>query len=73
MSAYDQIICDGRTEFGVLLDLPESELSRVASPEIVASILNMRNGNVEIRPGFDGLYGIVKIAGVQKKSQSHLV
>ena len=73
VSAYDQIICDGRTEFGVLLDLPESELSRVASPEIVASILNMRNGNVEIRPGFDGLYGIVKIAGMQKKSQSHLV
>jgi uncharacterized protein (TIGR00375 family) len=68
----DVLLADGRSEFSVLLDLPKAELERFASADIVESILNMRQGNVEIRPGYDGEYGIVKAKGVTKKRQDSL-
>lgn len=58
--AYDLLIADGRSEFGVLLDEPESELKRVAEPEIVAAIMHMRKGEMDIESGYDGEYGVIK-------------
>ncbi len=55
------LVADGRTEFGVLLDEPGSELTRVAPPEIVEAILRMRRGEVSVRPGYDGEYGVVSV------------
>lgn len=69
----DALLAEGRSEFGILLDLPESELSRAAPPEIVQSILNMRQGKVEIRPGYDGEYGIVTVKGVTRAKQTSLI
>jgi len=66
----DRILGDGRSEFRVLLDLPEKELFGITTPEIAASIVNMRQGKVEIRPGYDGVYGIVKAKGVKTKKQA---
>lgn len=63
----DSLLTDGRTEFGVLLDLPEAELARAASPEIVSAILSMRRGEVDIRPGFDGEYGVIRPKGTTNK------
>ncbi len=67
-----ELLTDGRTEFGVLLDLSASGLAQIATPEITEAILNMRQGKVEIRPGYDGEYGIVKITGVSKATQSRI-
>lgn len=68
----DEFLQDGRTEFGVLLDLPESELKRIGCPEVTQAILHMRLGQVEIQPGYDGAYGIVRAKGVKKKEQTGL-
>lgn len=57
---FDRLVADGRTEFSVLLDEPESELTRIASPEIVSAIISMRRGDVDLRPGYDGEYGVIK-------------
>ena len=65
----DQLMQDKRTEFGILLDTPESELIKMTTPEVVSAILNMRAGNVDIRPGYDGEYGIIRPKAVEKKSQ----
>jgi PHP family Zn ribbon phosphoesterase len=51
---------DGRTEFGVLLDVPETELARVTPPEIVEAIMHMRRGEMDIEPGYDGEYGVIR-------------
>lgn len=74
-NVMDDLLTDGRSEFGVLLDLPESELTRFAPSDIVQSILNMRQGKVEIRPGYDGEYGIVTVKGkgIQKILQGELL
>lgn len=68
----ERLVVDGRTEFGVLLDEPESELSRVTSAEIVHAILSMRKGKMEIRPGYDGEYGVVKVKA-EKAVQARLI
>jgi len=68
----DRLVADGRTEFGVLLDEPASELSRVTSPEIVAAILAMRAGDVDLRPGYDGEYGVIR-PKITKAAQAHLI
>jgi uncharacterized protein (TIGR00375 family) len=64
---FDQLVADGRTEFGVLLDEPASELSRVTSTEIVSAIMSMRAGDVELRPGYDGEYGVIKTRAKRSK------
>jgi uncharacterized protein (TIGR00375 family) len=72
VSMMDSILKDGRTEFGVLLDLPRESLEKVAPSDIVESIFAMREGRVEIRPGYDGEYGVIKAKGVLKKKQDSL-
>lgn len=52
------------SEFAYLLDLNEKELSEKCRPEIAQAILRMRKGEVDIRPGYDGVYGEVHIKDV---------
>jgi len=61
MAEYMKAV-EARSEFSILLDMPEIELKRLMTPKIAKSIMNMRVGKVKIKPGYDGLYGEVKIA-----------
>jgi uncharacterized protein (TIGR00375 family) len=54
------IIADDRTEFDVLLDLSEVDLALVTTPEIVSAIMAVRRGDVDITPGYDGEFGVIK-------------
>ncbi|OGL74446.1 hypothetical protein A3E39_04130 [Candidatus Uhrbacteria bacterium RIFCSPHIGHO2_12_FULL_60_25] len=69
----DAFTAASKTEFGVLLDEPESELARLAPPEIVSAIFAMRRGEVDVRPGYDGEYGVVKMKGVSRHEQGRIV
>lgn len=59
----DRILSHGHSEFTILLDVSEPELARMTTPEIVESIRRMRAGQVTIRPGYDGEYGVVSLLG----------
>ncbi len=59
----ETLLQDGRSEFGVLLDEPLTELARVVSEDIVLAIRRMREGAVTVRPGYDGEYGVVSVIG----------
>ncbi len=48
-------------EFHLLLDVPIEEISKLAGEKIALAISNMREGKVEIEPGYDGEYGKIKI------------
>jgi PHP family Zn ribbon phosphoesterase len=67
----DRLRDGGWSEFSILLDIDETELSRVTSPEIVAAILAVRRGDVDLRPGYDGEYGVIRPRGNVKKPQQH--
>jgi DNA helicase-2/ATP-dependent DNA helicase PcrA len=70
----ERLVKDGRTEFGVLLDEPAQVLSQHVSPEIVEAILHMRKGEMDIRPGFDGEYGVIRVAqDTPKQKQQNLL
>ena len=60
---YLRLVQAGGNEIAILLDLPEAELIRFCPPRIVEGIRRMRAGRLTIRPGYDGVYGVVKVFG----------
>lgn len=59
---YRQLIPAAGSEFDVLLNLPLEELRCHTSENIVAAISKMRNGQVQITPGYDGVFGKLQIS-----------
>lgn len=59
-SKYEAIL-EHAKEFEVLLDLSGDKLKEICGPEIATSIIRVRNGEVHVKPGFDGRYGEVHI------------
>lgn len=59
---YIEII--GRTgpEFTILLELPEDELRKKIDDDIVDGICRVREGRINIVPGYDGEFGKVEIS-----------
>ncbi|MFC1667421.1 endonuclease Q family protein [Candidatus Omnitrophota bacterium] len=58
---YQAIVPRLGTELEVLTEVREKELLKNASLKIAKAIINVRNGNVNILPGFDGEYGKIEI------------
>jgi uncharacterized protein (TIGR00375 family) len=52
-------------EFAVLLDVPLQELARHTTPRVVEGVRRVREGQVEIAPGYDGTYGEIRIFGTE--------
>ena len=41
-----------------MLDVPEEELQKVTTEKITEALLKNRSGNIKIKPGYDGEYGV---------------
>jgi uncharacterized protein (TIGR00375 family) len=50
-----------RGELAILLDYSLEELEKITAPEIVLGIKRVRDGDIYINPGYDGVFGEVKI------------
>ncbi|MCH7730271.1 DNA helicase UvrD [Patescibacteria group bacterium] len=61
MVAYEQLIGPFGNEFNVLLKTPLKELQNVADEKVVEGIKKVRAGDIVIEPGYDGVFGKVKI------------
>lgn len=51
-------ITQGRSEIDVLLRMPEEELNKVTDEDTAAAIIRNRNGDIRVKPGYDGEYGV---------------
>lgn len=65
---------DKKNEFEILIDLKEGEIEKISNSEIAKAVLNVRLGNVELIPGYDGIYGKISInKDIPKTVQSKFI
>ncbi len=67
---YNNLIEKLGSELGILIDLSKQDLESAATPEVVEGITRVRNGNLIIEPGYDGVFGTVKIFSEQEPRAS---
>jgi uncharacterized protein (TIGR00375 family) len=58
---YNNLIKNLGNEFKILLDATRSEIKKESLEEIAEGVMRMREGKVFIEPGYDGVYGKIKI------------
>jgi uncharacterized protein (TIGR00375 family) len=58
---YKNLLKKFGSEFKILLDVSSQELKAAVLPEIAEGIIRVREGRVSIEPGYDGVYGKVRI------------
>ncbi len=68
---YEKLIKNIGTEFRILLEASYEELNKATSPVIASGIISVREGKVELIPGYDGEYGKIKIISGDKKKEEH--
>ena len=58
---YKNLIEKFENEFKVLLDVSRQDLESTTLPEIAEGIIRVKEGRVNIEPGYDGVYGKLRI------------
>ena len=58
---YQAMVSRLGSELDILLDIPESDIAQVGGSLIAEGIRRMRVGEVDILPGYDGDYGVIKL------------
>ncbi len=58
---YETLIRDVGNEFHILLDAPIDAIAAASNARIGEAVRRVRAGELQIVPGYDGVYGIVKI------------
>jgi uncharacterized protein (TIGR00375 family) len=60
-SAYENMIVEFGNEFKVLFETGLKDISKVTGSQIAESVKRVRAGDIFIAPGYDGVFGEVKI------------
>ena len=70
---YNKLIESFGNEFNVLLNASEEELKKI-NPELAPLIMLNREGKIEVKPGYDGVYGepVITKATITTRSQKGL-
>lgn len=63
---YNKLTTNFSSEFTVLLKTPVEEIAKIAGERIAEGIFRVRSGQVKIDPGYDGVFGTVKIWSFDK-------
>jgi len=66
-SEYERVVAQFGSELTVLAKTPLTELERVSGPRLRQAVEKVRKGDIFINPGYDGVFGVVKIWGEEEK------
>jgi len=69
---YMEIVSKCDNEFNVLLRMSEAELKSQLPQKIAEGVIRVREGKVNILPGYDGEYGTIKIFGPEEIGEKQL-
>lgn len=58
---YDMLINRFANELNAALEVPENKLAEVVDEKLAHLIIKNREGKIEIKPGYDGVYGVALI------------
>lgn len=61
MQAYQQAISAFGNEFTLLETVPVDDIKRYSDPILAEAVRRMRSQEVNPQPGFDGVYGVIRI------------
>jgi DNA helicase-2/ATP-dependent DNA helicase PcrA len=64
---YQRMIVGLGDEFGILRKASFSEIEKVSNKKTAEAVKKMREKNIYIRPGYDGVFGLVKIFNPEKR------
>jgi uncharacterized protein (TIGR00375 family) len=65
---YLKLVAALGPEFAILMEVPLEQVARQSRPRIVDALRRVRDGRVQIRPGYDGVFGEIKIFGAEAAS-----
>lgn len=66
---YRELISRLGTEFEILLDVEYEDIKKVTDGSIADGILKVRKGEVEVKAGYDGVFGDVSILGSKEEKE----
>jgi len=61
ISNYQLIINNFQSEFKILLETPIEKIQKIAGEKVAEAIAKVRSGDISIEPGYDGVFGKVKV------------
>jgi PHP family Zn ribbon phosphoesterase len=70
VSIYNRFIEKFGNEYSVLIDASKEDLGIVVSPEIAEAIIRVREGNVQVIPGYNGVYGQLVLSKERLKDKN---
>jgi PHP family Zn ribbon phosphoesterase len=70
---YLQLTSNVGSEVDILLFYSEETLNEVLSKELAEAIISMREGRVEILPGYDGVYGKIILSPSSAKKEDEKI
>lgn len=67
---YNKLTQEFGGEFNVLLKVDTKEIAKIAGSRTAEGIDKVRKGNIVIDPGYDGVFGVVKIWNSEKEKKA---
>ncbi|MCK9430194.1 MAG: endonuclease Q family protein [Candidatus Omnitrophica bacterium] len=68
---YRSYLVNFGTEFDILMRASREDLSKKLPVKVVEGIMRMRTGRINIKPGYDGEYGIISIFDKDEPEAKH--
>src|SRR3989338_154588 len=66
---YDNLVQKLGSEFSILIDASLEDIERASSKSIAEAVNRVRTGDIYIEPGYDGVFGVVKVFQKSKQKQ----